>query len=219
MTKNLYNLSQNNSLITTWVNELRDVETQKDSMRFRRNLERIAEIGAYEISKKLSYQSITTITPLGKHNSQKLENQPVVLTILRAGIPMFQGVLNYFDRAKSGFIGAYRQHSGNTEFSINQSYVTSPIIDKLPLIITDPMLATGASLVEALKSIKEIGEPSQIHILSAIAAKQGIGFVFKNFPNTHIWCGTIDEELNEYGYIVPGLGDAGDLSFGEKTQN
>ena len=217
--KNYINLSENNSLLTHWVNELRDKEIQSNRLRFRRNLERIGEIGALEISKTLAYKPIQIQTPLGTKKSFELETQPVVITILRAGIPLFNGVMNYFDQADSGFVGAYRKHDENQNFTIRQEYVTCPKIANRPVIIADPMLATGASLVEAIKEILKIGEPSSLHILCAISALQGIEKVNQAFQQAKIWSATIDEKLNENGYIVPGLGDAGDLSFGSKLQD
>lgn len=217
--KNVYNLSAANSLLTEWVNQLRCVNTQKDRLRFRRNLERIGEIGAYEISKLLDFDSQEIQSPLGSKSSYSLNPQPVVLTILRAGVPLFQGVMNYFDHADSGFVGSYRKHDPNEDFVIRQEYITCPAIKNRPLIITDPMIATGASLIEALKEILQLGEPSSVHILCAIAAKPGLKKVSEAFPDAKIWCGAIDEGLNDKNYIVPGLGDAGDLSFGSKLQS
>ena len=179
--KNYINLSENNSLLTHWVNELRDKEIQSNRLRFRRNLERIGEIGALEISKTLAYKPIQIQTPLGTKKSFELETQPVVITILRAGIPLFNGVMNYFDQADSGFVGAYRKHDENQNFTIRQEYVTCPKIANRPVIIADPMLATGASLVEAIKEILKIGEPSSLHILCAISALQGIEKVNQAF--------------------------------------
>ncbi|MDO5655478.1 MAG: uracil phosphoribosyltransferase [Flavobacteriaceae bacterium] len=216
--KKLTDLSENNSILTSWVNQLRSVEIQNDRLRFRRNLERIGEIGAFEISKTLKFHEVNIQTPLGKKSSFEFTKQPVVITILRAGVPLFQGVLNYFDYADSGFVGAYRKHGDGNDFQIRQEYVTCPDIHARPLIVTDPMLATGASLAEAMYEILKIGKPSEIHILCAIAARQGIQKIQSEFPDVHIWCGTIDENLDERGYIVPGLGDAGDLAFGSKLQ-
>ena len=216
--KNVTDLSNTNSLLTEWTNQLRSVEIQQDRLRFRRNLERIGEIGAYEISKTFDFNQEEIQTPLGKKSSFALEKQPVVVTILRAGVPLFQGVMNYFDQADSGFIGAYRKHGENKEFTIQQEYVTCPNINGRPLIVTDPMLATGASLAEALTAVLELGAPSSLHILCAIAAKPGLDKMVTEFPDAKIWCATIDDELNENGYIVPGLGDAGDLAFGSKMQ-
>lgn len=217
--KNVNNLSASNSLLTDWVNQLRCVNVQKDRLRFRRNLERIGEIGAYEISKQLHFQSTEIESPMGEKSSFTLEKQPVVLTILRAGVPLFQGVMNYFDAADSGFVGSYRKHDPNDDFVIRQEYITCPNITNRPLIITDPMIATGASLIEALKEIINLGQPSSVHILCAIAAQPGLEKVSEAFPDAQIWCGAIDGGLNDKNYIVPGLGDAGDLSFGSKLQS
>ena len=216
--KNVINLSTSNSLLTEWANQLRCVNMQQDRLRFRRNLERIGEIGAYEISKTFQFKACEITTPLSTKKSFSIERQPVVLTILRAGIPLFQGVMNYFDAADSGFVGAYRKHDPNDNFTIRQEYITCPDIHNRPLIIADPMIATGASLVEALNEVLKLGKPTSIHILCAIAAHQGLEKLSQSFPEAHIWCATIDESLNEKGYIVPGLGDAGDLSFGPKLQ-
>lgn len=217
--RNVINLSDQNTLLTLWINELRSVEIQNDRLRFRRNLERIGEIGAYEISKTLVYKDIEVKTPLATTQSKTFDKQPVVLTILRAGVPLFNGVSNYFDLADCGFVGAYRKHSTGDDFTIQQDYVTSPDITDRPLIITDPMLATGASLIEATHEILKIGKPSSLHFLCVIASKKGVETLMNEFPESTLWCGTIDEELNSKGYIVPGLGDAGDLAFGSKLQH
>lgn len=206
------------SLVTSWINELRDVHIQKDRMRFRRNMERIGEIAAYEISKELPTKKISIQTPLDTTQSIEIAVQPVIVTILRAGIPLFEGLMNYLDKADAGFVAAYRQHDANDYFSIKQDYITCPDIENRPLIVADPMLATGASLVEAIKDLLTHGTPSQLHIVVAIASQQGIEMITKQFPNAIIWAGVIDENLTEKGYITPGLGDAGDLSFGPKLQ-
>lgn len=217
MSLKYYDLSKENSILTSWVNQLRDTAEQKDRLRFRQNLERIGAIGAYEISKKLEFKEREVTTPLGKKESMELAVQPVIMTILRAGLPMYNGVLNFFDKADSGFVAAYRKHD-DKGFEIQQDYVTCPDITGRPLIVTDPMLATGASLCEAIHAVLEVGEPSSLHILCAIAAHKGIEKINKTLPSAHLWCATVDDKLNEQGYIVPGLGDAGDLSFGEKLQ-
>ena len=207
------------SLVNSWINELRNVEVQTDRMKFRRNMERIGEIAAFEISKKLDYKEMEITTPLDKIKVKEIAVQPVITTILRAGVPLFQGVLNYFDKADCGFVAAYRKHDMNDYFSIKQDYLTCPNIEGRPLIVADPMLATGASLIEALKDLLTHGKPSQIHIVVAIASRQGAEAIRTAYPEAHIWIGAIDEELTSKGYITPGLGDAGDLSFGEKLQN
>lgn len=212
-------LSNEVSLVNSWINELRNVEVQTDRMKFRRNMERIGEIAAFEISKKLDYKEVEITTPLDKIKVKEIAVQPVITTILRAGVPLFQGVLNYFDKADCGFVAAYRKHDTNDYFSIKQDYLTCPNIEGRPLIVADPMLATGASLIEALKDLLTHGKPSQIHIVAAIASRQGAEAIRTAYPEAHIWIGAIDEELTSKGYITPGLGDAGDLSFGEKLQN
>ena len=212
-------LSNEVSLVNSWINELRNVKVQTDRMKFRRNMERIGEIAAFEISKKLDYKEVEITTPLYKIKVKEIAVQPVITTILRAGFPLFQGVLNYFDKADCGFVAAYRKHDMNDYFSIKQDYLTCPNIEGRPLIVADPMLATGASLIEALKDLLTHGKPSQIHIVAAIASRQGAEAIRTAYPEAHIWIGAIDEELTSKGYITPGLGDAGDLSFGEKLQN
>ncbi len=212
-------LSNEVSLVNSWINELRNVEVQTDRMKFRRNMERIGEIAAFEISKKMDYKEMEITTPLDKIKVKEIAVQPVITTILRAGVPLFQGVLNYFDKADCGFVAAYRKHDMNDYFSIKQDYLTCPNIEGRPLIVADPMLATGASLIEALKDLLTHGKPSQIHIVAAIASRQGAEAIRTAYPEAQIWIGTIDEELTSKGYITPGLGDAGDLSFGEKLQN
>ena len=212
-------LSNEVSLVNSWINELRNVEVQTDRMKFRRNMERIGEIAAFEISKKLDYKEVEITTPLDKIKVKEIAVQPVITTILRAGVPLFQGVLNYFDKADCGFVAAYRKHDMNDYFSIKQDYLTCPNIEGRPLIVADPMLATGASLIEALKDLLTHGKPSQIHIVAAIASRQGAEAIRTAYPEAQIWVGAIDEELTSKGYITPGLGDAGDLSFGEKLQN
>jgi len=213
------NLSKKHSLITNWISELRSTEIQTDRMRFRRNLERIGEAIAYEISKVLPWQEKEIQTPLGIHASKVLVDQPVLATILRAGLPLHQGLLNYFDKADNAFISAYRKHRRDGGFEINLEYLSSPFLENRVLILSDPMLATGASLTAALQALKDNGTPTQIHIVSAIAASVGIEYVIREFgEKLYIWCGDIDDELTAKGYIVPGLGDAGDLAFGPKTQ-
>lgn len=211
-------LSTQFSLVNTWINELRNTEIQNDRMRFRRNMERIGEIAAFEISKGLEQKKIEITTPLAKIESREIAVQPVITTILRAGVPLFQGLLNYLDKADCGFVAAYRKHDANDYFSIKQDYLTCPNIDGRPLIVADPMLATGASLIEAIKDLLNHGKPSQLHIVAAIASKQGVETIQKEYPEAMIWVGVIDNELTSKGYITPGLGDAGDLSYGEKLQ-
>ena len=211
-------LSHQFSLVNTWINELRNVEIQNDRMRFRRNMERIGEIAAFEISKDLEQKEIEITTPLDKITVPEVAVQPVITTILRAGVPLFQGILNYLDKADCGFVAAYRKHDANDYFSIKQDYLTCPNIDGRPLIVADPMLATGASLIEAIKDLLNHGKPTQLHIVAAIASQQGVKTIQKEYPEAKIWVGVIDEKLTSKGYITPGLGDAGDLSYGEKLQ-
>lgn len=211
-------LSEQNSIFNQYVAELRDITIQKDSMRFRRNLERIGEIMSYEISKTMEYVKRETTTPLGISETSHLVAQPVIATILRAGLPMHLGVLNYFDSAENAFISAYRRHHKDNSFDIHVEYVSSPNLDGKTLILCDPMIATGGSIILAYKAILAKGTPKHVHIVSAISSKEGIDFVRTNMPTKDftIWCGAIDEELTAHSYIVPGLGDAGDLAFGEK---
>lgn len=211
-------LSDQFSLVNTWINELRNIEVQSDRFRFRRNMERIGEIAAFEISKDLEQKEIQITTPLDTITAKEIAVQPVITTILRAGVPLFQGILNYLDKADCGFVAAYRKHDANDYFSIKQDYLTCPNIDSRPLIVADPMLATGASLIEAIKDLLNHGTPTQLHIVAAIASQQGVDTIQKAYPNAKIWVGVIDENLTSKGYITPGLGDAGDLSYGEKLQ-
>ncbi|HYK45911.1 MAG TPA: uracil phosphoribosyltransferase [Parafilimonas sp.] len=213
------NLSEQHSLVSNWMSELRSTEIQNDRLRFRRNLERVGQVIAYEISKTLEWKEQEIQTPLGSHNSKVLTEQPVLATILRAGLPLHHGLLSYFDRADNAFISAYRKHHRDGTFQISLEYLSCPSIDDRIVIMCDPMLATGASVVAALRSLQTVGNPSQIHIASAIAATVGIEYVLREFgEKLYIWCGDIDDELTAKGYIVPGLGDAGDLAFGPKTQ-
>lgn len=215
----IVNLSEQHSLVSNWVSELRDVNVQGDRMRFRRNLERIGEIAAYEISKTLPWKQVEIPTPLGIHESKVLEEQPVLATILRAGIPMHHGMMNYFDKADHAFVSAYRKHHRDGSFEISLESISSPSLENRILIISDPMLATGASLVKTIQYIKAEGNPKAIHIVSAIACNVGIEFIQREAgEQIKIWCGDIDDELTAKGYIVPGLGDAGDLAFGMKMQ-
>ncbi|WP_419870012.1 uracil phosphoribosyltransferase [Chryseobacterium sp. CT-SW4] len=211
-------LSTQFSLVNSWINELRNVEVQQDRMRFRRNMERIGEVAAFEISKSLAQKEVEIQTPLDKIKVKEIAVQPVITTILRAGVPLFEGILNYFDKADCGFVAAYRKHDANDYFSIKQDYLTCPSIEGRPLIVADPMLATGASLIEAIKDLLTHGKPTQLHIVAAIASKQGIETISKAYPDARIWAGVIDPDLTSKGYITPGLGDAGDLSYGEKLQ-
>lgn len=213
------NLSREHSLVSNWLAEIRDEKVQKDRMRFRRNLERIGEVAAYEISKRLGSKSIEIETPLGTATGNVLEEQPVLATILRAGLPLHQGLLNYFDKADNAFVSAYRKHDKDGSFEISLEYFSSPEIEDRIVIISDPMLATGASLVKTVQFMRQEGEPKAIHIVVALACTIGIEHVRRNVPHAVIWCGDIDDELTAKGYIVPGLGDAGDLAYGVKIQS
>lgn len=213
-------LSKNNSLLNHWVAELRDVHVQNDRMRFRRNIERIGEVAAYELSKTLAFKSVEVTTPLGIAPTQLLTEQPVLATILRAGLPLHQGMLNYFDKADNAFISAYRKHHPDGSFEISLEYLSCPNLNGRVLILCDPMLATGASLVETIQAIQKTYTPAQIHIVVTIASHKGIEHVEKELgADTLIWCAAIDPILNDKSYIVPGLGDAGDLAFGTKMQS
>ena len=214
----IHYIGKNNSILNTFVSEIRDKEIQKDSLRFRRNIERIGEILSYELSKTLTYSTTSIDTPLDKKEVQLLNNELVLCSILRAGLPLHQGLLNYFDKAENAFISAYRHHPNNDQDSeIVVEYFASPEIENKTLLLADPMLATGQSLVAVYEAIKKQGIPKDIHILAVIGAKEGVDFVAEHFPeNTHLWIATIDDSLNEKGYIIPGLGDAGDLAFGQK---
>ncbi len=210
-------LSEGNSIINQFIAELRNIDVQNDRMRFRRNLERIGEIAAMEISRKLSYTQKEVTTPLGIAKISLPAEQPVVGTILRAGLPLHQGILNYFDHADNAFISAYRKHHKDGSFDIRLEYVSSPSLEGRILILADPMLATGASLVTTFKAILDYGKPKHTHLVAALGSSQGIEYVKKNMPaEVDLWIGAIDEELTAQAYIVPGLGDAGDLAYGEK---
>ncbi len=205
------------SIASQFMAEIRDVNIQKDSMRFRRNLERVGEIFAYEISKTMSYEKKEVQTALGVSNEFVFKQQPVIATILRAGLPLHQGLLNYFDAAQNGFISAYRKHHKDGSFDIELEYLACPSIEKKTLILSDPMLATGASMVLAYKSLLAKGKPSHVHIVAVIGSTEGLEYAKRNLPsNVTIWLAALDEELTAQSYIVPGLGDAGDLAFGEK---
>lgn len=213
------NLSDSHSLISNWISELRNTDMQTDRMKFRRNLERIGEVAAYEISKKLPWIETDVQTPLGIHRSKVLAQQPVLATILRAGLPLHQGLLNFFDNADNAFISAYRKHRHDGSFDIHIEYMSSPSFENRIVILSDPMLATGASLVKTLARIKLEGEPLEVHIVTVIACAPGIEYIRREGGDEiTIWCGDIDEEITAKGYIVPGLGDAGDLAFGTKNQ-
>lgn len=215
----IINLSKQNSLLNRFVSELRDVEIQRDSLRFRRNVERIGEIMAYEISKTLEYNSLETQTPLGTSITNVPTDKVVIGTILRAGLVFHHGFLSYFDKAENAFISAYRKYRENHEsFHVHIEYIASPRIEDKVLILTDPMLATGGSMDLSYQAILTKGQPKHVHVATIIASQQAIDYCKKVFPEsrTTIWAAAIDPELNEFAYIVPGLGDAGDLAYGEK---
>lgn len=214
----IVNLSETDSIVNRYIAELRDVNIQGDPMRFRRNVERIGEIMAYEISKTLPYEACQVKTQLSSATIQLPVCQPVIGTILRAGLPLHQGVLNIFDQAENAFVSAYRVYSDEEHFNIHTEYIASPGLDNKILILTDTMLATGRSMDICYQALLTKGCPKETHIVSVIASQQAIDYVTGVFPQnkTTVWCGVIDPELNSHSYIVPGLGDAGDLCFGEK---
>ncbi len=216
----LHNLSLHNSILNTFIAEIRHHTIQKDRMRFRRNIERIGEVLGYEMSKSLPYKTSTIETPLGLSDIHLPENNIVLCSVLRAGIPLHNGLLNYFDTAENAFISAYRHHKPDAnDFEIKVEYLACPDLEGKTLILADPMLATGQSMLAAFKALKPYGTPKAIHLVSVIGAQNGIDFIHSNFPdNTHLWIAAIDNELNDKGYIIPGLGDAGDLAFGSKLQ-
>ncbi len=211
-------LAQKNSLMNLFIAELRDKKIQKDSMRFRRNMERIGEIFSYEISKQLNYKETNITTPLGVSKMNLPDSKIVIATILRAGLPFHNGFLNYFDTAENAFISAHRKYHKDGSFTIQFEHLSSPDIDGKILILSDPMLASGASMEIAYKALLERGTPKHTHIVTIIASNQGVNYVKKhiNMKNVTIWAGDVDDELTSKSYIVPGLGDAGDLAFGSK---
>lgn len=215
----LFNLSDNNSIANQFIAELRDVNVQKDRMRFRRNVERLGQIFAYEISKTLNYKKQECETPLGVAHMQVPQERIVVASILRAGLPLHHGILSYFDEADNAFISAYRMHHKDGTFEINLEYVTCPDLNDATLIICDPMLATGSSFDAAYKVLLEHGKPRAVHFVSIIASTNGLNYVNRKYSAINFWLGDIDEELTAKSYIVPGLGDAGDLLYGAKLQD
>lgn len=213
----IHDNSLQSSVFNRFVSEIRDVEIQKDPMRFRMNMERIAEILGYELSKKLTASRIVTQTPLGISETLVPNETPVLATILRAGLSMHNGLLRMFDRADSAFISAYRKHTTAEDFDIHVEYLAAPNLDGRIWIISDPMLATGSSMIAVYKAMRKMGNPTQIHIVSAIATPDALELIKAHLPaNTEIWVGAIDKELTAQSYIVPGLGDAGDLAYGVK---
>ncbi len=215
---NIRIFNEQNSLLNQFIAEIRDKEIQTDALRFRRNIERMGEILAYEISKELTYQSIEVVTPLGTSKESVYSENVVIATILRAGLPLHQGVLNYFDNAENAFVSAYRKYTEKGDFDIHIEYISSPSLDDKTIILTDPMLASGASMELAYKALLTKGIPKHIHVASIIASEEGVDYIKNNMPSdkTTLWIGAVDEELNDKKYIIPGLGDAGDLAFGSK---
>tara|TARA_B110000967_G_scaffold116943_1_gene119674 strand:+ start:43 stop:696 length:654 start_codon:yes stop_codon:yes gene_type:complete len=214
----IHHIGKNNSILNKFIAEIRDASIQKDSLRFRRNIERIGEVLGYELSKFVRYNSKSIITPLGIKNIPLPANKIVICSILRAGLPLHQGLLNYFDDSENAFISAYRHHPNqDNNFEIKVEYFAAPSLKGKTLLLADPMLATGQSLVAVYEAIKKQRVIDDIHIVAIIASTEGIGFIKSYFPeHTHLWIATIDDQLNDSGYIIPGLGDAGDLAFGSK---
>ena len=217
----IHNLSEAPSILNTFIAEIRDKVIQKDSMRFRRNIERIGEILGYELSKALHYNVKNIVTPLGISKTELQANDIVLCSILRAGVPLHNGLLNYFDTAENAFVSAYRHHKKDSEtFDIVVEYLACPSLEGKTLILADPMLATGQSMVATFEALKPFGKPKDVHIVSVIGAQKGVDYISKHFTDdTHLWIASIDDTLNAKGYIIPGLGDAGDLAFGNKLQH
>lgn len=214
-------LGESNSIFNQYITEIRDENIQKDSLRFRRNLERLGEVFAYEISKTLDYQINDIKTPLGIAKVPNLKSQPVLATILRAGLPLQQGFLNIFDHAENAFISAYRKYDDAGEFHIEFEYLASPSLDEKVVIISDPMLASGASMEVGYQALLKKGTPSHVHLVAIIGSRKGLEYVINKIdsPNVTLWLGAVDEEMTSKSYIVPGLGDAGDLAFGPKIDS
>lgn len=213
----MFILNNYNSIANHFLAEIRDADVQQDSMRFRRNMERLGEVFAYEISKTLTYEEFEVQTPLGLSNINMIPKLPVLVTILRAGLPLHQGILNVFDKAESAFISAYRKTKKSGDFIIQMEYVSTPDLNGKTVIIADPMLATGRSMVLCCKELLANYKIKELHIVSVIASQEGVAHVKANIPKAKLWLGAIDEEMTTKAYIVPGLGDAGDLAFGEKV--
>lgn len=211
-------LGNKRSILNQFIAEMRDADIQKDSLRFRRNMERVGEVFAYEISKTLEWESCDVTTTLGVAQCEVLKDQPVIATILRAGLPLHQGLLNYFDKAENAFISAFRKHRKDGRFDIQIEYSSSPSINEKVLIMGDPMLATGSSMVLAYKELANKGVPRHTHIVSVVASLEGVEYLKKHLLSDAftLWLGAVDDELTARAYIVPGLGDAGDLAFGSK---
>lgn len=217
----IHNLGQKNSVFNQFLAEIRDHQIQQDRMRFRRNMERLGEIFAYEVSKKLEYEEEEIVSPLGSVVMNTMSEQPVVASILRAGLPLHTGVLNILDHADNAFVSAYRKHNKDGTFDIALEYVSCPDITNRVLILVDPMLATGSSMVMTYKAMMEFGKPKHTHIISTIASQEGLNYLKKNLSmkSISVWVGAIDDELTAQSYIVPGLGDAGDLAYGTKSEH
>lgn len=214
----VHNFEKNPSVLNQFLSEMRDSEKQKDPMRFRRNIERIGEALSYEMSKELRYEKKAVATPLGIASMSLPTDRLVLCSVLRAGLPLHQGLLNYFDAAENAFISAYRHHPGGRDaFEVIVKYFAAPDLEGKTLVLTDPMLATGQTLENVLQTLRSHGQPAQIHIISVIGSETGVAHVSRVFPdNTHLWIAAIDDGLSSKGYIIPGLGDAGDLAFGLK---
>ena len=213
----IHNLENTNSVLNNFIAEIRNLNTQKDSMRFRRNIERIGEILSYEMSKELHYSFKNVVSPLGVKKIAVCQKDLVLCSVLRAGLPLHQGILNYFDDIENAFISAYRHHTKGDDFKIVVEYLASPSLEEKVLILADPMLASGRSLVSVYNTLKKLGKINQVHLIAVIASSEGINYIKNHFPeNIHLWVATIDEKLDKKGYIIPGLGDAGDLAFGKK---
>lgn len=214
----IINFAETPSLVSQYMSELRDVNTQGDMMRFRRNLQRIGEIMAYEISKRMRYRKETVTTPLATSTDDVIDEQVVLATIFRAGIPFHQGFLDYFDKAQNAFVSAYRKYREEENFDVFIEYIASPLLDGKTLVIADPMLATGSSMELCYRALLTKGNPAHIHVASIIASEAAVDYIKSKFPEekTTVWIGAIDPEINSHSYIVPGLGDAGDLAYGVK---
>lgn len=214
----IVNFAEQKSLVSQYLTELRDVETQKDRLRFRRNLERIGQIMAYELSRDLHYHDVEIETPLAKTLCPVIDEKLVLATIFRAGVPYHAGFLSYFDYAENAFVSAYRKYKEKENFDVCIEYLASPSIEGKTLVLCDPMLATGASMELSYRALLTKGEPAHVHVCSVIASQQAVDYISRHFPKdkTTIWVGAIDPEINAHSYIVPGLGDAGDLAYGEK---
>ena len=213
----IHYLTQEHSIADVFMSELRDARIQQDRARFRRNLERLGEIFAYEISKTFQYEAVSTETPLGIATTYRPLNKVILATILRAGLPLHQGLVNYFDNADNGFISTFRKHHKDGTFEVSLEYSSCPSVDDSTLIISDPMLATGSSMLKAIEATLERSQPKELHIVCVIASTYGVNYTKRLFPDAHLWIGAQDEELTAKSYIVPGLGDAGDLAFGGKN--